>query len=57
VFLLSADSVMKKPVSATNLNENQVLVHSGINPGDKIVLSGQINLETGSKVNVLDQKE
>jgi multidrug efflux pump subunit AcrA (membrane-fusion protein) len=48
---------MKKPVSATNLNENQVLVHSGINPGDKIVLSGQINLETGSKVNVLDQKE
>jgi RND family efflux transporter MFP subunit len=57
VFLLSADSVLKKPVSATNLNENQVLVHSGINPGDKIVLSGQINLETGSKVNVLDQKE
>lgn len=54
VFVLSGDSVLKKPVSAANLDENRVVVHSGIHSGDKIVLSGQINLETGSKVNVLD---
>jgi RND family efflux transporter MFP subunit len=54
VFVLFGDSVLKKPVSATNLDENRVVVRSGIHSGDKIVLSGQINLETGSKVNVLD---
>lgn len=54
VFVLTGDSVVKKPVSAANLDENRVVVHSGIHSGDKIVLSGQINLETGSKVTVLD---
>ena len=53
VFVLSGESVMKKSVSASNLNENETLIHSGINPGDEIVLSGQINLEVGSKVKVI----
>lgn len=54
VFVLSGDSVLKKTVTASNLNENEVILHSGINAGDKIVLAGQINLEQGSKVKVIN---
>jgi len=54
VFVLSGESVIKKPVTATNLNQNEVLIHSGINAGDKIVLAGQINLEQCSKVMVIN---
>jgi membrane fusion protein, multidrug efflux system len=54
VFVLSGDSVTKKTVTATNLSENEVLIHSGINVDDKIVLAGQINLEQGSKVKVIN---
>jgi len=54
VFVLSGDSVMKKTVKATNLNENEVLIQSGILADEKIVLAGQINLEQGSKVKVIN---
>lgn len=57
VFVLSGDSVTKKSVSAANLDENRVRVHSGIHPGEKIVLSGQINLEQGSKVKVINEEK
>lgn len=54
VFVLSGDSVMEKTVTAANLSDNEVLIRSGINVDDKIVLAGQINLEQGSKVKVIN---
>lgn len=52
IFVVQGDSVTKKSVSAASLDEYKVLIHSGINEGDKIVIAGQINLEQGSKVEV-----
>lgn len=53
VFVLSGDSVLLKDISASRLDENSVIVNRGISEGDEIILSGQINLEVGTKVKVL----
>lgn len=53
VFVLSGDSVLSKEITAYLLNENSVVVRQGINEGDEIIVTGQINLEEGTKIKVL----
>jgi len=53
VFVLSGDSVLLKDISGSLLDENSVIVSRGINEGDEIIVTGQINLEEGTKVKLL----
>lgn len=55
VFILADDSVTSKAVEANAINENEVLITGGLSDNDKVVLSGQINLQNGSKVKVINQ--
>ncbi|MCF8298824.1 MAG: efflux RND transporter periplasmic adaptor subunit [Saprospiraceae bacterium] len=54
VFVITGNSAIKKSISATNLNENEVLIHSGLKSGENVVLAGQINLEEGTKVKIIN---
>jgi RND family efflux transporter MFP subunit len=54
VFILNADSVSAKKVEAIALNETDVLITQGLSTNDKVVLSGQINLQNGTKVKVIN---
>jgi len=53
VLVLSGDSVLMKDISASPLDENSVIVTRGISEGDVVVVTGQINLEQGTKVKVI----
>jgi RND family efflux transporter MFP subunit len=54
VFLVAGDSVVSRPVKAVSINETDVLITEGLSSGDKVVLSGQINLVNGARVNVIN---
>ncbi len=54
VFIVHGDTVISKQVKARTLNEAEVLVAEGITETDRIVLSGQINLEDSSKIRILN---
>jgi RND family efflux transporter MFP subunit len=55
IFTVSGDSVTSKRVKALSLNQTEALVTEGITATDRIVLSGQINLQEGSKVRIINQ--
>lgn len=55
VFILTHDSVISKTVEANAINETEVLITEGLSENDNVVLSGQINLQDGSKVKVINQ--
>jgi RND family efflux transporter MFP subunit len=55
VYLLQGDSVVSRIIKAVSLNETDALVTQGLFPDEKVVLSGQINLQDGTKVRVLNQ--
>ena len=55
VFIVSDDTVVSRQVKGHTLNEAEVLVTEGVTETDRIVLSGQINLEDGSKIRILKQ--
>ena len=53
VYLVSGDSVIERKVHARLISETQVLVQDGLVEGERVVLSGHINLVPGSKIRVL----
>jgi hypothetical protein len=53
VYVLSGDSVLLKTVKASTVNESEVLITEGLTGNEKVILSGQINLQEGSKVKVI----
>lgn len=55
VFIVHGDSVMSRQVKALSLNQTEALVMEGITETDRIVLSGKINLQEGSKVRIINQ--
>jgi RND family efflux transporter MFP subunit len=55
VFILTGDSVQSKNIEALSIDETKVLVIDGLSINEKVVLSGQINLQNGSKVKVINQ--
>lgn len=54
VFVVNGDSVTSRQVKARTLNEAEVWVTEGISETERIVLSGQINLQDGSKISILN---
>lgn len=55
IFVLTGDSVISKMVKAMAINETETLITEGLLANEKVVLSGQINLQDGSKVKVINQ--
>ena len=53
VFVLSGDTVVEKDIVIEQLNDDYLRIISGLNEGEKIIVSGQINLAEGSKVKVV----
>jgi membrane fusion protein, multidrug efflux system len=52
VFIVKGDSVILQSIDAQTLDNKNVVVSKGINAGDVIVISGQINLENGTKIKI-----
>jgi membrane fusion protein (multidrug efflux system) len=50
VFLVRGDSVIERKISAVVIDDKSIAVSQGLNAGDVIVISGQINLVNGSKI-------
>ncbi|MFA5848499.1 MAG: efflux RND transporter periplasmic adaptor subunit [Bacteroidales bacterium] len=55
VYLLQGDSVISRKVLATSIDDTKVLVTEGLGTNEKVVLTGQINLQDGTKVRVLNK--
>ncbi len=55
VFVLNNDStVTKKSIEVQNISGDNVIVLSGLEAKDKVVTTGQINLQNGNKVRVIE---
>jgi RND family efflux transporter MFP subunit len=52
VYLVEGDSVVLKSIQAVPFNDKQIIVSSGLQAGDIIVTSGQINLVNGSRITI-----
>lgn len=57
IFVVRGDSVAACRIEAFTLNENEVIVREGITGTERIVVSGQINLENDSRVRVMNSKK
>lgn len=55
LFVVKGDSVITVKVESRPINEEYIEILSGITPKDTVVLSGQINLEKGTKVKILNR--
>ncbi len=55
VYVVSGDSVMLRSITIGKLFSNNVEVLNGLNEGEKVVTSGQINLTEGAKVRILNE--
>lgn len=54
VFVLNADSTVSiKNIEVQNQSGDRLIVLKGLNPSEKVVVSGQINLQQGTKVRVV----
>ncbi len=55
VFVINADSsVTLKSIEVQNISGDEVVVLKGLNTGEQIVTAGQINLQGGRKVKVIE---
>jgi len=52
VYVVKSDSVVVQSITALPLDGKNLLVQSGVNEGDIIVVSGQMNLTNGSKIKI-----
>jgi multidrug efflux system membrane fusion protein len=53
VYLIKSDSTVEvRPVTVTDVEADTALIGKGLQAGDKIVVSGQVNLSPGAKVTV-----
>jgi RND family efflux transporter MFP subunit len=55
IYLLQGDTVVFRKVKAISFNDTEALVTEGLLPDEKVVLSGHINLQNGSRVRVLNR--
>lgn len=53
VYVLKGNTVVRRDVTVQLLNTNLVEVITGLQPGEKVITTGQINLEEGSIVRVI----
>lgn len=53
VYIVKGDSVLLRKISINPYNEKEFAVLEGLNQGDLVVVSGQINLVNGSKIKLI----
>lgn len=57
VFVVQADmTVEMRPVVKGQTEENQIIILSGVQPGDMVVVEGQLNLYSGAHVSIKGKK-
>jgi len=56
VFVVQDSTAVRRQVSTGAVYGDQVEILDGLQAGERVVLSGQINLEDGARVRVLDQE-
>ncbi len=54
VYVVSGDTVIEKSLTASLLNESQVVVHKGLHVGEMVIQSGHMNLSTGTQVRIIN---
>jgi RND family efflux transporter MFP subunit len=54
VFVLRDSTVELRPVRTGTVHSDKVEILSGLQPGEKVVVSGQLNLSDGTKVRVIE---
>jgi multidrug efflux system membrane fusion protein len=55
VFILNADqTVVNRPVKLGQTFENQIVVESGVAPGETVITDGQMRLVPGTRVRVVN---
>jgi RND family efflux transporter MFP subunit len=52
VYLVKGDSVVLQQIEAIPFDDKNILLNSGLQAGDVIVISGQINLVNGSRISI-----
>ena len=57
VFVVNNDQVTRRSVTVELLNTDMIAVISGLQPGEKVVTTGQINLADGTTVRVLNNEQ
>lgn len=57
VFVVNSDQVTHRSVTVELLNNDMVAVISGLQPGEKVVTTGQINLADGTTIRVLNNEQ
>ena len=55
VFVVENGKAVVRSVVTGTMTDHEVEILSGLNPGDKVIISGQINLEDGSPVTLINQ--
>ncbi len=57
VFVVTTDmTVEMRPVVKGQTEDNQIIILSGVQPGDMVVVEGQLNLYSGAQVSIKGQK-
>ena len=54
VYVVSGDTVIERTITASLLNESQVVVHKGLHAGEMVVHSGHMNLSPGTQVRIIN---
>jgi membrane fusion protein, multidrug efflux system len=49
-FVVEDDSVQMRPVKVAFVEQQDAVIESGLNPGEKVVVDGQYKLQPGSKI-------
>ncbi len=55
VYLVEGDYVRLKPVQVGAIADDKVIILEGLQEGDQIVVTGQINLEDGKRIKVIQE--
>ncbi len=54
VFILDGDVARKRVVTIGGRNDNMVMIESGLNPGEKLIIEGYQSISDGEKIQVLN---
>ena len=57
VFVVEEGKAVKRPIKAGSATETTIEVLEGLQPGDQVVISGQINLDNNTSVKISNSKQ
>ncbi len=56
VYVHNGSAAHKRPVTLGRSSETKIEILSGLNPGDELITEGQMHLDDGTKVRIIDSK-